>query len=28
VDSDQFQNLVAATLATAVEKFRPLHERP
>jgi N-acetylmuramoyl-L-alanine amidase len=28
VESDQFQNLVAATLATAVEKFRPLHERP
>ncbi|HEU0007615.1 MAG TPA: N-acetylmuramoyl-L-alanine amidase, partial [Terriglobia bacterium] len=28
VDSDQFQNLVAATLATAVEKFRPLYERP
>ena len=28
VASDQFQNLVAATLASAVEKFRPLHERP
>ncbi len=28
VASDQFQNLVAATLATAVEKFRPLYERP
>lgn len=28
VENDQFQNLVAATLAAAVEKFRPLHERP
>ena len=28
VESDAFQNLVAATVAAAVEKFRPLHERP
>jgi N-acetylmuramoyl-L-alanine amidase len=28
VESEQFQNLVAATLATAVEKFRPVYERP
>jgi len=28
VESDQFQNLVAGTLAAAVEKFRPLYERP
>jgi len=28
VYSEPFQNLVAATLAAAVEKFRPLHERP
>jgi N-acetylmuramoyl-L-alanine amidase len=28
VESEPFQNLVAATLAAAVEKFRPLHERP
>jgi N-acetylmuramoyl-L-alanine amidase len=28
VESEQFQNLVASTLAAAVEKFRPLHERP
>jgi N-acetylmuramoyl-L-alanine amidase len=28
LESDQFQNLVAATLAAAVEKFRPLYERP
>ena len=27
-NNDSFQNLVAATLAAAVEKFRPLHERP
>lgn len=27
-ESDQFQNLVAATLVAAVEKFRALHERP
>jgi N-acetylmuramoyl-L-alanine amidase len=28
VESESFQNLVAATVAAAVEKFRPLHERP
>ena len=28
VESEPFQNLVAATLAAAVERFRPLHERP
>ena len=28
VESEPFQNQVAATLAAAVEKFRPLHERP
>jgi N-acetylmuramoyl-L-alanine amidase len=28
VESESFQNLVAATLAGAVEKFRPIHERP
>ena len=28
VGSEGFQNLVAATVAAAVEKFRPLHERP
>jgi N-acetylmuramoyl-L-alanine amidase len=28
LESDSFQNLVAATLAGAVEKFRPIHERP
>jgi N-acetylmuramoyl-L-alanine amidase len=28
VESEPFQNLVAATVAGAVEKFRPLHERP
>gem|GEM_PF-3498573 len=28
VQSEAFQNLVAATVAAAVEKFRPLHERP
>ncbi|MSO21854.1 MAG: M24 family metallopeptidase [Acidobacteria bacterium] len=28
VESEPFQNLVAATLAAAVEKFRPIHERP
>jgi N-acetylmuramoyl-L-alanine amidase len=28
VQSDAFQNLVAATVAAAVEKFRPLYERP
>ena len=28
VESEAFQNLVAATVAAAVEKFRPLYERP